>query len=118
MTYKLIPGEEYTLGTSLLNPKIYVSRQFLPSTNKEWETFVSLLGADEHWMIVRNRVSSESITRIENKKIISLEEPVDKIVWPKDKNRKPLVGDWLSQVERILIRQGYNNTDSFREYFK
>jgi len=117
MNYTLTKGEEYFLGKTPVNPKIYVTKQFIPSTNKQWETFFSLLGMNENWVIVRGRILSEKITEIKDRRIISLEEPFDQIVWPLEPERKVLVEAWLEEVKKILIKKGYQNTNSFRDYF-
>ncbi len=39
------------------------------------------------------------------------------MVHPYEPNRKPLVKEWLGEVKKLLIKHGYQHSESFSEYF-
>ncbi|MGD9275545.1 MAG: hypothetical protein PVJ67_00045 [Candidatus Pacearchaeota archaeon] len=119
--YKLIKEQGYQMQPNTFgipHEKIYVGSQFLPSTNQEWETFFSVLGMNDYWVLNRTKVPKTSIIGLEGNLILLNEKPITTTVHEFDPKRKPLVEEWLGNVKPILEKMGYGNSESFRDYFE
>ncbi len=126
MRYKLDRGKNYTfvladsakvcsggdarivrLGLSAR----YVTRQTLPFTGGDWETFFTYFGGTRipgsegivcmDGILMRVRVPADGITRIEGDRIFVDGELVTKLIFDDNHDRTPLVKKWLDKVRAI-----------------
>jgi len=92
---------------------IYVRKEFLPPTGKEWETFYAEIGGEDGKFLWRLRIPEKSITQVTEKEVHSDGELVTKIMgvindehlfgvekWA-EKPYTPIVKSWLKEVKEL-----------------
>jgi hypothetical protein len=109
MDYDLIPGEIYEIisdrsdSSGVFSEAGYIRKEFLPSTNQEWETFATTMPIGiEEVLLYRIRIPVNSIENVEGNEIISnFNPPFWKRIW-NDQEHTPIVQNWLDEVSRLF----------------